>query len=519
MDTQTPPNSPPAQGVDSAQSHSTSDTASTHESNVKLVANGFQEVPNPQHSVEYPQKPIDHTETTDSPEQSKAQGAADATPTPESLERAKADTAVDESTPIVPFPLKENGANGAQKPIPSIDSVLSRSANSSQTLDKDLPSSETTLRATDSPTPSSKPPTPPTKNDVLSSGTPRSSISQSSEIAAQEARPPSVHRSQSSGQASPGFLHKRSITVSKGNTVSVVLISTALETIAASREAKRSAPLKESVQRALEMVRSGEGGDKPRVIFEPLRLACETRNEKLMIASLDCIAKLIAYSFFVESSPAHSQNLPSPPPSPGPNGRHFSSSQQTLPEPSLVDIVVHTITTCHTENTPDTVLLQIVKALLALVLSTTLLVHQSSLLKAVRTVYNIFIVSNDPVNQMVAQGGLTQIVNHVFARCKIPDALPETVPSTPKQDGPELDQSPRTPGSVSSLPGVTTPTATTTAESSPQVIGKQISQTPSTEPATEPSAPAEGTRSHVQEGTDESVEEAAHIAYGSDHCV
>jgi brefeldin A-inhibited guanine nucleotide-exchange protein len=54
------------------------------------------------------------------------------------------------------------------------------------------------------------------------------------------------------------------------------------------------------------------------------------------------------------------------------------------------------------------------------VLSATILVHQSALLKAVRTVYNIFLMSNDSVNQTVAQGGLTQMVNHVFARCKTP---------------------------------------------------------------------------------------------------
>ncbi|KAI0353492.1 Sec7-domain-containing protein [Trametes cingulata] len=214
--------------------------------------------------------------------------------------------------------------------------------------------------------------------------------------------------------------HKRSLTLSKGNTVSVVLISSALETIAASKEAKRSAPLRDSVQRALEMVKSGQGGDRPREIFEPLRLACETRNEKLMIASLDCISKLISYSFFAETS--SSQQAPSsPPPSPGPNSRNSMSngSHSSLPPPSLVDLVVHTITSCHNESTPETVSLQIVKALLALVLSPTILVHQSSLLKAVRTVYNIFLLSVDPVNQMVAQGGLTQMVNHVFARCKL----------------------------------------------------------------------------------------------------
>ncbi|KDQ64470.1 hypothetical protein JAAARDRAFT_28101 [Jaapia argillacea MUCL 33604] len=214
--------------------------------------------------------------------------------------------------------------------------------------------------------------------------------------------------------------HKRALTISKGHTVSVVLIASALETIAASKEAKRSAPLKESVQRALDMVRAGEGGDRPREIFEPLRLACETRNEKLMIASLDCISKLISYSFFVESTPVGPAPM-SPPPSPGPSGRHSTSggSHSNIPPPSLVDIVVHTITSCHTETTPETVSLQIVKALLALVLSSTVLVHQSSLLKAVRTVYNVFLLSNDPVNQMVAQGGLAQMVNHVFARCQV----------------------------------------------------------------------------------------------------
>ena len=211
--------------------------------------------------------------------------------------------------------------------------------------------------------------------------------------------------------------HKRSLTISKGHTVSVVLISSALEAILSSREAKRSAELRDSAQHALEMIRSGQGGDRPREVFEPLRQACETRNEKLMIASLDCISKLISYSFFAEASSAHS--LPSPPLSPA--SYTHSASQTNAPSPSLVDLVAHTITACHTETTPETVSLQIVKALLSLVLSPAILIHQSSLLKAVRTVYNVFLLSTDPVNQMVAQGGLTQMVHHVFTRCKIGD--------------------------------------------------------------------------------------------------
>lgn len=266
---------------------------------------------------------------------------------------------------------------------------------------------------------STLPPTPPSKSTI--------SVLPESADNYEVAPPTPVEKSapkQTNGQHDPrpqtpstpmsANSHKRSLTISKGHTVSVVLISSALETILSSREAKRSAELRDSAQHALEMVRSGEGGDRPREIFEPLRLACETRSEKLMIASLDCISKLISYSFFAEPHSIHS--LPSPPPSPGP---HTPGAPPThAPTPSLVDLVAHTITACHTETTPETVSLQIVKALLSLVLSPTILVHQSSLLKAVRTVYNVFLLSSDPVNQMVAQGGLTQMVHHVFTRCK-----------------------------------------------------------------------------------------------------
>jgi len=236
---------------------------------------------------------------------------------------------------------------------------------------------------------------------------------------------PHVSRPQSPAlsntSASSAGAHKRSMTISRGHNVnvSVVLISSALDTIATSKEAKRSTPLRESTQRALELIRSNQGGDRPREIFEPLRLACETKNEKLTVASLDCISKLISYSFFAENDTDYAHSIPSPPPSPHPSGRRTSTtgSHSSIPQPSLVDLVAHTVTSCHTETTPDPVSLQIVKALLSLVLSPTIIVHHSSLLKAVRTVYNVFLLSSDPVNQMVAQGGLTQMVHHVFTRC------------------------------------------------------------------------------------------------------
>ncbi|ETW75620.1 hypothetical protein HETIRDRAFT_108697 [Heterobasidion irregulare TC 32-1] len=89
---------------------------------------------------------------------------------------------------------------------------------------------------------------------------------------------------------------------------------------------------------------------------------------------------------------------------------------------------MHTITTCHTETTADSVRLQ-VKALLALALalaltlalalSSTILIHQFLLLKAVYTIYTVFLMSTDPTNQTAAQGGLTQMVHHIFSCSKV----------------------------------------------------------------------------------------------------
>jgi brefeldin A-inhibited guanine nucleotide-exchange protein len=52
----------------------------------------------------------------------------------------------------------------------------------------------------------------------------------------------------------------------------MVLISSALEVISSSKESKRSFQLKDAVDKALNMVRSGQGGDRPREVFVRLRL-------------------------------------------------------------------------------------------------------------------------------------------------------------------------------------------------------------------------------------------------------
>lgn len=181
--------------------------------------------------------------------------------------------------------------------------------------------------------------------------------------------------------------------------LSTILFTPPLQVLVSSKEAKKSASFLAASQRALELCQGMPSAAylHPREIFEPLRLAIsnpQTTSVPILVTSLDLLSKLISHSFFSEPH--------GPPPGMSP----------------LPDLITHTITLGYTEHSPPQVSLQVVKALMAVVLSTDpgMLVHQSSLLKAVRTVYNVFLLSNDTNNQVVAQGGLTQMVHHVFSR-------------------------------------------------------------------------------------------------------
>lgn len=182
---------------------------------------------------------------------------------------------------------------------------------------------------------------------------------------------------------------------------SIVFVVSALDQIAASKEARRNKMLGDAAQKALDAIKRLDGSPSPEVIFEPLRLATETSSIPLTTTALDCIGKLISYSYF--SVPAESQDPNAP-----------QSSHQQLP---LIDRAIETICDCfQNEATPYEIQLQIVKSLLAAVLNDKLIVHGSGLLKAVRQVYNIFLLSKSNTNQQVAQGTLTQMVGTVFER-------------------------------------------------------------------------------------------------------
>lgn len=182
---------------------------------------------------------------------------------------------------------------------------------------------------------------------------------------------------------------------------SIVFVVSALDQIAASKEARKKKVLGDAAQKALDAIKRLDGSPPPEVIFEPLRLATETSSIPLTTTALDCIGKLISYSYFSVPAEIHDPNAP-------------PSSHQQLP---LIDRAIETICDCfQNEATPSEIQLQIVKSLLAAVLNDKLIVHGSGLLKAVRQVYNIFLLSKSSTNQQVAQGTLTQMVGTVFER-------------------------------------------------------------------------------------------------------
>lgn len=258
--------------------------------------------------------------------------------------------------------------------------------------------------------------------------------------------PPSTPSSNAASSPAPSSSRPRSDTTSTSRTslngsrpaplLSGVLIIASLEQILSSKEAKKNLPLKEATTKALDALKSPTPGAlDPRTIFTPLKLACETRSYPLIIAALDCIGKLVSHAGFATAPETPTLNDEQDSDSRRSSNASAQASVFNTTDPDLAEEVVSTICNCFVDTSagdssqsasslasvakqtgPDAVNLHILSALLSLILSSSLPVHQSSLLKAVRTVYNVFLLSRGQQNQMVAQGALGQIVGAVFGR-------------------------------------------------------------------------------------------------------
>lgn len=159
-----------------------------------------------------------------------------------------------------------------------------------------------------------------------------------------------------------------------------------LESIGSSREASKNERLRSATERAVALLDNSASRD-PHVIFEALKLACESGSSALRSQAVDLFAKLFDYAIFEDESD----------------------------RVALTDLSVEVIAACFEgEGTDPDVEMQVVRALMHSILL--MPTHGASLLKAVRQIYNVFIFSLSPRNQQVAQGTLTQVIGAIFGR-------------------------------------------------------------------------------------------------------
>uniref|UniRef100_A0A8C1Z8U1 ADP-ribosylation factor guanine nucleotide-exchange factor 1 (brefeldin A-inhibited) n=1 Tax=Cyprinus carpio TaxID=7962 RepID=A0A8C1Z8U1_CYPCA len=188
-----------------------------------------------------------------------------------------------------------------------------------------------------------------------------------------------------------------------------MFLTRALEKILADKEVKKAhhSQLRKACEVALEEIK--EESEKLSTLppiksktnfieadkyFLPFELACQSKCPRIVITSLDCLQKLIAYGHLTGSAP-----------------------DNTTPGKKLIDRIIETICGCFQgPQTDEGVQLQIIKALLTAVTSQHIEIHEGTVLQAVRTCYNIYLASKNLINQTTAKATLTQMLNVIFAR-------------------------------------------------------------------------------------------------------
>ncbi|CAJ2650059.1 brefeldin A-inhibited guanine nucleotide-exchange protein 5 isoform X3 [Trifolium pratense] len=134
-------------------------------------------------------------------------------------------------------------------------------------------------------------------------------------------------------------------------------------------------------------------GTDAELVLNPLRLAVETKNLKILEPALDCIHKLIAYDH-LEGDPGleGGKNVP------------------------LFTDILNMVCSCIDNSSPDSTILQVLKVLLTAVASSKFRVHGEPLLAVIRVCYNIALNSKSPINQATSKAMLTQMISIVFRR-------------------------------------------------------------------------------------------------------
>ncbi|GMR53679.1 hypothetical protein PMAYCL1PPCAC_23874 [Pristionchus mayeri] len=194
------------------------------------------------------------------------------------------------------------------------------------------------------------------------------------------------------------------------SSTSPMFLKSAIEKILAEKDIRRkeNTELKKACESALEQLKSmiGENGTSNVILPDvkvsvsaenfllPFELACRSKSPKIVYNSLDSLQKLIAHGHI-----------------------KGSAVDKTSPDRTVTDRIISIIcSSFERDHADEQVLLQILKAILAVVLGNECPVHEKSLLDAVRVCFTIFLVTKSPINEATARGSLSQVMNAVFSR-------------------------------------------------------------------------------------------------------
>lgn len=170
-------------------------------------------------------------------------------------------------------------------------------------------------------------------------------------------------------------------------------------------------------------------------VVEALRLGCESGKVVVVDACLDCIHRLFEYGHI--GSPGDSTDV-----------------ALDARDGSLDDLVAMVCSCLEVKD--EDVYMRMVQTLLTASTRTRSGLHHSTLLAAVRTIYNIFLNARMPGTRTTARVSLTQILNLVFARMEAETA--EDVTAVPATFSASKD------GSSESAPAVDVPEPARPAE-------------------------------------------------------
>jgi len=200
-----------------------------------------------------------------------------------------------------------------------------------------------------------------------------------------------------------------------------LFVKVALEQLSSHRETRKIRDLKDSCkstlglleQLSLDTVSLDFRGSIVSEIIHPFELACQSKSSSLQSIAIDCIGKLFTYDYWeklYQYNEDHKKKL---------QRNNVIIDKTNEDKVNWIDFSIDLICNCFSGgDTNDEIQTQITKALLAAASSSKepCAIHTTTLLKAVRTTYNIFLLSKSTTTQMIAQASLTQIVQEVFGR-------------------------------------------------------------------------------------------------------